>query len=84
LPTTGFGDAITNECDEQRRCSADRKHGAPPVPGADEVIYNRCQKDAEVISGVHQRGAHLSPIFRPLFRDEGSTHRPLAADANSG
>src|SRR6185503_10376572 len=82
-PTLGLSNAIADERNHQRRRAADRKHRAPAVARSHEIVHERREKDAEVISSVHQTRAHFSSIFRPLFGDEGSAHGPLATDADA-
>ena len=84
LPTLRLFHAVANERHEQRRYASDCEHRAPTIARANRVVGNGCQKDTEVITRVHQSGAHLSSLFRPFLGDEGAAHRPLAANAHAG
>src|SRR5208282_1147469 len=51
---------------------------------ADAEIRERCEQEADVVSGVHVSCAANAPTFGPLFRYECAAHGPFPADADPG
>ena len=70
---------------------ATRSAGAPPTANtarqpivrAHGVVDDGGEEGAEVVAGVHPRGALLAARFGPLLGDEDAADGPLAADADS-
>ena len=83
LPAFRLAHAVADEGDQQRGRAADGEHGAPAVVRADGVVDDRGEEDAEVVAGVHPRGALLAARFGPLLGDEDAADGPLAADADA-
>ncbi len=83
LPALGFLHTVANESDQQSRCAADCKHRPPSVARSDGVVGNGREKDAEVVTRMHQPRAHLSALLGPFLGDERAAHCPLAADADT-
>src|SRR5260370_40603831 len=84
LPALRRGDAVAHPRQQEGRQSANRKHPAPAKFASNQKVQNRRQKNPYVVSGVHVARASATAVLRPFFRDEGSTHGPLAADADPG
>ena len=84
LPALRLAHTEADEGDEQCRHSSDGEHGAPAVARSHKVVDHRREEDAEVVSGVHPRGALRTAPLGPFFGHDDAAQRPLAADADTG
>ena len=84
LPALRFADTVKNQSNQNRGRAADHEHRPPTKVFAYEVICNRREKEAEIVARVHVGRARLTAILGPLLCDEGATHRPFAANSDSG
>src|SRR6267154_156831 len=83
-PARRFPHAVPHPRQQQRRQASEDKHRAPSIAASDQIIHNRGEKYAHVITGVHVTRARFSAALRPLLRHERATHGPLPADSDSG